>query len=89
MEQPTVCLYCDGEGNSKAGGACGFCESGRPLDTKEMWDRSWGGLFRRMTGLAEDAAIAARIRERMANDDGTRYTLDEVAEMFGVDLDRP
>jgi hypothetical protein len=29
-----------------------------------------------------------RIRERIAQDDGTRYTLDEVAAMFGVDLER-
>lgn len=39
---PEVCLYCDGEGNSSAGGRCGFCENGKPLDTQEDWDNSWG-----------------------------------------------
>lgn len=39
---PEVCLYCDGEGNSSAGGRCGFCENGKPLDTQSDWDASWG-----------------------------------------------
>lgn len=42
MKAPRACLYCDGEGNSTAGGSCGFCENGRPLDTQDDWDRSWG-----------------------------------------------
>ena len=37
--------------------------------------------------LAEEYAIAARIRERDAADTGTRYTLDEVADELGVDLE--
>ncbi len=42
---PDTCLYCDDLGNSKAGGSCGFCEGGKPLDTQEDWDRSWGRVF--------------------------------------------
>lgn len=37
--------------------------------------------------LAEEYAITERIRERDAADTGTRYTLEEVADEFGVDLD--
>ncbi len=40
----TTCLYCDGHGNSQAGGKCGFCKDGKPLDTQEDWDKSWGSL---------------------------------------------
>ena len=36
--------------------------------------------------LVEDAAIALRIAERAAEDDGRRYTLSEVADELGVDL---
>ena len=46
MERPEICIYCDGEGNSSAGGKCGFCENGIPLDTQEDWDNSWGKTFR-------------------------------------------
>lgn len=42
MEVPKVCVYCDGTGKSSAGGECGFCEKGKPLDTKDDWDRTWG-----------------------------------------------
>lgn len=42
---PEICLYCDGDGNSSAGGRCGFCENGKPLDTQDDWDRSWGRVF--------------------------------------------
>ena len=45
---PETCLYCDGEGSSSAGGRCGFCENGKPLDTQEDWDNSWGGLHERV-----------------------------------------
>ncbi len=45
MEAPKVCSYCDGKGNSSAGGECGFCKNGTPLDTQEDWDRSWGKIF--------------------------------------------
>lgn len=40
--RPLICVYCDGKGNSTAGGECGFCEAGVPLDTQEDWDNSWG-----------------------------------------------
>ena len=42
---PEICLYCDKEGNSRAGGLCGFCIEGKPLDTQEDWDNSWGKTF--------------------------------------------
>lgn len=42
---PKVCHYCDGHGNSSAGGACGFCRDGKPLDTQEDWDRTWGAIL--------------------------------------------
>jgi hypothetical protein len=38
-----VCLYCDGEGNGP-GVPCGFCEEGKPLDTQEDWDATWGHI---------------------------------------------
>lgn len=56
---PEICLYCDGEGNSSAGGRCGFCENGKPLDTQEDWDQSWNGLTERAIKFAEKL-----IRER-------------------------
>lgn len=37
--------------------------------------------------LAEEYAIASRIRQRDHADSGQRYTLEEVADEFGVDLD--
>lgn len=37
--------------------------------------------------VIEDLVIGARIRERLAEDDGTRHTLEEVAAEFGVTLD--
>ena len=37
---PTKCLYCDGTDPG-----CGFCEMGKPLDTQEDWDNSWGRLL--------------------------------------------
>ena len=43
-EAPKECLYCDQQGNSTAGGLCGFCENGKPLDTQEDWDASWGKI---------------------------------------------
>lgn len=35
----------------------------------------------------EDLVIAARVRQRLADDDGTRHTLEDVAAECGVDLD--
>ena len=37
--------------------------------------------------IIEDLVIAARVRERLADDDGTRFTVDEVAARFDLDLD--
>jgi hypothetical protein len=37
--------------------------------------------------IIEDLVIAQRVRDRLAADDGTRFTLEEVAESVGVDLD--
>lgn len=50
-EAPKVCLYCDGRGNSDAGGACGFCENGKPLDTQADWDASLGRIIDGNKGL--------------------------------------
>ena len=44
--------------------------------------------FEFLLELAEDVAIAQRIREREATDSGSRTSLSEVAEELGVDLDR-
>lgn len=66
---PEVCLYCDREGNSSAGGRCGFCDAGKPLDTQEDWDKSWGRLFERWKHTEEcihpqcDDEICQRFRE--------------------------
>lgn len=43
--------------------------------------------FRLLLDVAEDIAIAQRIRERDAADTGARTTLAEAAEELGVDLD--
>lgn len=37
--------------------------------------------------IIEDLVIAARVRERLADDDGTRFSVDEVATRFDLDLD--
>ena len=37
---PEKCLYCDGTDPN-----CGFCEMGRPLDTQEDWDNTWGRVL--------------------------------------------
>lgn len=41
---PEVCLYCKGTGHGPGGGCgtCGFCDKGKPLDTQDDWDNSWG-----------------------------------------------
>lgn len=44
-------------------------------------------LIELLDPIIEDLVIAARVRERVAVDDGTRYTLDEVAASFGIELD--
>lgn len=40
---PETCLYCHGTGEGP-GSPCGFCIKGKPLDTQEDWDNSWGKL---------------------------------------------
>lgn len=37
--------------------------------------------------IIEDLVIAARIRERLADDSGERFTLDQVADELGISLD--
>ena len=44
-------------------------------------------MFQLLLDLAEDAAIAHRVRERTETDDGTRVSLADVAAELGVDLD--
>lgn len=41
---PKVCIYCKGTGDSSAGGECGFCDKGKPLDTQADWDATWGRI---------------------------------------------
>ena len=53
MKAPTTCLYCDGHGNSSAGGSCGFCNRGRPLDTQPDWDASWGARLAAVSEVVE------------------------------------
>lgn len=42
--------------------------------------------FEALMEIAEDVAIAQRVAERDGEDDGTRFTLAEVAADLGVDL---
>jgi hypothetical protein len=39
-----------------------------------------------MIELIEDMQDIALVKERMENDDGTRYTMEEVAKECGIDL---
>ncbi len=43
--------------------------------------------FALLLDVAEDIAIAQRLRERSANDSGERISLGALAEELGVDLD--
>ena len=43
--------------------------------------------FELLLDVAEDIAIAERIRERLAADKGNRTSLAEVATELGIDLD--
>lgn len=61
--RPKVCAYCDGHGNSKAGGECGFCDKGKPLDTQEDWDNSWGAAFK----LADELAATHSQQDRASD----------------------
>jgi hypothetical protein len=44
-------------------------------------------MFELLLDVAEDIAIAQRIRQRDDTDDGKRTTLAEAADEFGVDLE--
>ena len=44
-------------------------------------------LYEMIQDVAEELVIAAQAHERRAVDTGTRYTLPEVAERFGIDVD--
>lgn len=50
---PEFCLYCDKQGNSKAGGSCGFCVGGKPSDTQQDWDQSWGEVLERTRDIVK------------------------------------
>lgn len=43
--------------------------------------------FQMLLDVAEDIAIAERISQRLAEDDGARTNLSEAAAAFGIDLD--
>lgn len=43
--------------------------------------------FELLLEAAEDIVLSQRVRERAASDDGTRVTLAEAADRFGIDLD--
>lgn len=67
---PKICLYCDGEGNSDAGGHCGFCAGGKPLDTQEDWDNSWGKVgdagLKFMLAMQEKIVLSEEDQDRVA-----------------------
>ncbi len=44
--------------------------------------------FQLLLDVAEDIAIAERLTQRLAADDGNRTTLAEAAATFGIDLDQ-
>lgn len=62
---PEICLYCDGEGNSSAGGRCGFCENGKPLDTQEDWDNGWGKVFKLLEEVKKSQKVLDEAMERL------------------------
>lgn len=43
-------------------------------------------LIELLDPIIEDLVIAARARERLVADDGSRFSLDDVAAEFGIDL---
>ena len=44
-------------------------------------------LIELLDPIVEDLVIAARVRERLAADDGTRHTVEDVATSLGLELD--
>lgn len=43
--------------------------------------------FQLLLDVAEDIAVAGRVQERLADENGDRTTLAEAAATFGIDLD--
>ncbi|MGH8910770.1 MAG: hypothetical protein ACRD0K_30810 [Egibacteraceae bacterium] len=43
-------------------------------------------LIELLDPIVEAIVVAARARQRLADDDGTRYTIDDVAERLGIEL---
>jgi hypothetical protein len=66
---PEICSYCDGLGNSRANGPCGFCTNGKPLDTQEDWNQSWGKLKRFMEKLNSTKGDQEKIQMLLHNED--------------------
>lgn len=46
-------------------------------------------MFELLLDVAEDIAIAQKVRERLASDPGKRTSLGALADELGVDLDTP
>lgn len=58
-------MYCRGTGEGP-GSPCGFCTGGKPLDTQEDWDNSWGRVdnwhneyFKEMGWIAREKCKAS------------------------------
>lgn len=68
---PMTCLYCDGEGNSSAGGHCGFCAGGKPLDTQKDWDNSWGKVgeagLKYMLAMQQEVVLSEEDQDKIAD----------------------
>jgi PHD/YefM family antitoxin component YafN of YafNO toxin-antitoxin module len=71
-----------------------FREQGLDADPVVLGDRRHPdaallpyATFKLLLDVAEDVAIAQRIRERDAADLGNRTTLAEAADEFGIDLE--
>lgn len=68
---PDHCLYCGGAGNG-TGAPCGFCVEGRPLDTQEDWDRSWGKVFAQIEANRADPSRTVKRSDRRHSDGDDR-----------------
>lgn len=44
-------------------------------------------LIELLDPVIEDLVVTARVRERLDADDGARYTVEQVAAEFGIELD--
>lgn len=45
-------------------------------------------IYEQLIELLDDLVTEQRVRERLANDTGERFTLDEVAPELGIDLSK-